>query len=808
MKKNLFIFILFLLTLQLHAQTKQGNISGIVKDNADKPVAFANAVLLQSNDSSLVKGAITDENGKFIFEGITPGSFNLVIAQVGYKKYSEPVFYEGDNLTLPPVMLGDGAVNLKEATIESVKPFIEHRVDRTVVNIENSIVNSGSTVLEILKRSPGISVDNNDNVSLKGKQGVQIMIDGKLSYLTGSDLTNLLKNMHAEELSQIEIITNPSAKYDAAGNSGIINIKLRKKQNLGFNGSLNASYGQGVYPDFNTGINMNYRNEKFNAFGNYHYGQQFYFENNTLIRRFKETDYTAVFDQRSYGKTESENQNIKAGVDYFINSKHTIGFLMKGNFNTSDDKTTSTTQITNQSVLADSGYTTINTSDRKWNNYTLNLNHSFTIDTLGKELTTDLDYAHYDTHSDNNFNTRHFSPDPLYIPYVELERNNQPAKITVKSAKIDYAQPFGKNMKLETGVKSSYVTTDNDVKYYSIIDNQDIIDTGKTNHFNYTENINAVYVNWSGEFGKWGMQAGLRGEQTISKGEQITASQNFKRDYIQLFPSAFLSYKLNKNNQFGLNYSRRIDRPAYQQLNPFRYFLDPNTYEEGNPNLQPQFTHSFELSHTFMDVVTTTINYSHTTNAMTDISKQIDSTRTTFVTTENFESHDNYGLSVSIPFQVTKWWLTSNNINVFNNRFTGITSGINVDKQLTTYMVNTDNSFQLPGNYAFELSAYYNSKMVWATFLIDPQYSVSAGFSKKFFDKRLNLKVDINDIFKTEKTIAKVNYGNINFDFQQLEDSQFVRFHLTYNFGKRTVEQARRRHTGAEDELNRVKTGK
>jgi outer membrane beta-barrel protein/carboxypeptidase family protein len=808
MKKILFIFILLFAVLQLHAQTKHGNISGTVKDNANKPVAFANAVLIQSNDSSLVKGSITDENGKFTFEDIAPGSFILMIAQVGYKRYSEPISYEGNDIVLPPVMLGDGAINLKETTIESAKPFIEHRVDRTVVNVENSIVNSGSTVLEILKRSPGVSVDNNDNVALKGKQGVQIMIDGKLSYLTGSDLTNLLKNMRAEEISKIEIITNPSAKYDAAGNSGIINIKLRKKQNLGFNGSLNSSYGQGVYPDFSTGINLNYRNEKFNAFGSYNYGQQFFFENNTLIRRFKETDYTALFDQRSYGKTESEYHNTKAGVDYFINSKHTVGVLLKGNFNASDDKTTSTTQITNQSVQADSGYTTVNTSNRKWNNYTLNLNYSFTIDTLGKELTMDLDYARYDTHSDNNFNTRHFSPDLFYIPYVELERNNQPAKITVKSAKIDYTQPLQKNMKLEAGIKGSYVTTDNDVKYYSIIDGLDVLDTGKTNHFNYTENINAAYVNWSGEFGKWGVQAGLRGEQTISKGEQITASQNFKHDYIQLFPSAFLSCKLNKKNQFGLNYSRRIDRPAYQQLNPFRYFLDPNTYEEGNPNLQPQLTNSFELSHTFMDVVTTTINYSHTIDAMTDISKQIDSTRTTFVTTENFESHDNYGLSISIPFEVTKWWLTSNNINVFNNRFTGITSGVNVDKQLTTYMVNTDNSFQLPGEWTFELSAYYNSKMVWATFLIDPQYSFSAGISRKFFDKRLHLKVDINDIFKTEKTIAKVNYGSINFDFKQLEDSQFVRFHLTYNFGKRTVEQARRRHTGAEEEQRRVKTGK
>src|SRR6185436_7723667 len=465
MRKNLSIFILLLYSALLHAQSKEGNISGTIKDNEGKPVAYANAVLVQSSDSTLVKGAITDEGGKFVFEDIEAGSYNLMVAQVGYKRHAEPVSYDGNDMTLPPVTLEGGAVNLEEATIEAVKPFIEHRVDRSVVNVENSIVNSGSTVLEILKRSPGVTVDQDGNVSLKGKQGVQIMIDGKPSYLSASDLANMLKNMRAEELSQIEIITNPSAKYDAAGNSGIINIKLRKKQNLGFNGSLHTSYGQGVYPDFSAGLNLNYRNEKFNAFGSYNYGKQFYYEDNMLLRRFKETDYTSVFDQQSFGKTESNHHNTKAGLDYFINSKHTVGFLVKGNFNTNDDKTTSTTQIINQSLTSDSGYTAVNTTNSSWNNYTVNLNHRFTIDTLGKELTTDLDYANYDNHSDNNFRTDHFSPDPFYVPFLELERNNQLAEITIKSAKIDYTQPLLKNMKLEAGVKSSYVITDNDVKY-------------------------------------------------------------------------------------------------------------------------------------------------------------------------------------------------------------------------------------------------------------------------------------------------------------------------------------------------------
>ena len=807
MKNYSTIFFCFLFAFRMQAQT--GTISGVLKDKNGSSIAFANTVLLHATDSTLVKAAITDESGKFEFENVNAGRLLFMTLQVGYKSFSKEIEFKGINYAMPDVVLDAGVVNLKEAHITATKPLIEHQVDKTVVNVENSIINTGSTAIEILKRSPGISVDNDGNISLKGKQGVLVMIDGKPTYLSASDLFTMLKNMRSDELSKIEIITNPSAKYDAAGNSGVINIKLRKKQNLGLNGSARVSYGQGVYPDFGTGINLNYRNQKFNVFGSYDYEQSFYFEKNTLLRNFQQGDDVSKFDQFTFDKARSENHSSRAGMDIFINSKHTLGVLSKVNFNTNDDKTVSTTYISkNLLTVPDSGYSTVNKSNGKWNNYSFNINHRFEMDTTGRELTTDIDFAKYENRKDFNFVTDYFSDLPGYIPYTETERNEQPATITIQSAKMDYSQPVGIKMKLEAGLKSSYVVTDNDVRYFKIIDNTDIPDTGKTNRFTYRENINAAYVSLQREFGKIQAQLGLRAEQTSAKGEQLTTNKNFTHDYLQLFPSAFLSYKPNDKNQFGLNYSRRIDRPAYEQLNPFKYYLDPRTYQEGNPDLDPQMTHSVELSHTYLDAITTTINYSHTVQAMTEISKQNEATYTTFVTTENFEAHDNYGLSVTIPYQITKWWLTSNNINVFNNQFKGLVESFEVNKRLTTYMAYTYNSIKLPRGWTVELSAYYNSKMVWATFLIDPQYSVSAGIAKSFFKDRLNLRVNINDIFKTEQSTASVKYNKIDFTFHQVQDSQFVRFHLAYNFGKRTVEQARRRNSGAQDEQNRVRTGK
>ena len=273
------------------------------------------------------------------------------------------------------------------------------------------------------------------------------------------------------------------------------------------------------------------------------------------------------------------------------------------------------------------------------------------------------------------------------------------------------------------------------------------------------------------------------------------------------FPSTFFNYRFNDKNQVGLNYSRRIDRPAYQQLNPFRYFLDPYTFEEGNPNLQPQLTHSVELSYTYMQSVSAAVNFSHTDDAMTQITKQVDSARTTFVTTENLESHENIGLAISIPYEITKWWLTSNNINIYNNSYSGIVSGGLIEKRLTSYQFNSNNSFRLPKGWSLELSGFYNSQIIYGTFLLEPQYSFSGGVGKSFFHDRVILKVDVNDIFHTEKTNAVIKYNNIDATFDQINDTQFVRFHVTYNFGKQTVQQAKRRRGGAEDEQNRVRTG-
>jgi len=809
MKNYYLSFLLFIFSLPPVLAKQIPVVSGKIKDTQSNPAAFANVILLNASDSAIVKAALSNESGEYEFVNINAGKYIVLVSQIGNKFYSDPfTVNEGEELVqVASITLPDNALTLSEASVAAYRPFIEHRIDETIVNVENSIVNAGGTALEVLKRSPGITVDNEGNIRLTGKQGVLIMIDGKPTYLSSRDLYEMLRNMSSDQLSQIVIMTNPSAKYDAAGNAGIINIKMKKKQNLGLNGTARISYGQGRYPDFGTGINLNYRNEKINLFGNYDFMRAFYFEEITNNRRFTEENYTSSFEQETFDKGGFYSNNFRGGVDYYADKKNTIGLLVRGNLFNNHDNTTAKTYIKNLSETADSGYVTENINDSKWNTLSANLNYVLKIDTLGSELSADADVARYANASDFIFETDHYSADGT-LSYSELATDKQPADISIRSLKLDYLKQLPNKMKIEAGGKTSFVKTENDVQYFNYVNDVAILDTGKTNHFTYGENINAVYINWAGEFKKLGIQIGLRGEQTVADGEQTVHDQSFHHNYFDLFPSTFFTYTFNEKHQARMNYSRRLDRPGYSQLNPFRYFIDPYNYYEGNPNLTPQFTQVFELSYNFLRMYSIAVNFSHTDDAMTQIATQIDSIHTTYLRTENLKSNDNIGVTMNIPLHIASWWESNNIITVYNNEYTGISSVGEVDKRLTTFSFNSYNSFVLKSGWSFELSGYFNSSALYGTTVSNPIGSVSAGFSKRFAKERFQLRANINDIFHTEITTSVIKYQNIDVDFKRVYDSQFIRLHLSYNFGKKSVARARQRTTGAQEEQNRINTNR
>ena len=591
MKKLLIVFTIMFFAIKCMAQTNETIVSGSAVDTKNAPVESATISLMKSKDSSIIKIAVSDKEGKFSFTGIPFGSYFITISAVSFAKTNSPVFMISENNTtvrLGALILKEIPKNLSAVVVTSKKPLIEQKIDRMVVNVDASVTNVGSTALEVLEKSPGVSVDKDGNISLKGKSSVMVMIDGKPSYLSGAELANLLGNMNSNQLSQIEIMTNPSAKYDAAGNAGVINIKTKKSITQGFNGSVTLSYGQGVYPKTNNSIMLNYRTNKVNTFLNYGYSLNKGFMDFDIQRNFFGTNGIKIseLDQQSNRINQSQNNNLKLGLDYFINKQTTLGIVTTGFLAPQKQDGFTTSYLKDDNTNINSIEKTIRTVDNTWKNGAVNLNFHSSFDSSKKDITANFDYLHYDFSGSQNITGLTYNPNKI-LQASNYLKNLLPLTIDIYSGRLDYAQPLNNGVKLETGIKSSLVKTNNVSNFYNLSNNHWLTDSTLSNAFNYSENINAAYLNLNKKFGKWMVQAGVRLENTNYKGLQSSLSQksdsSFSRNYTSLFPTAFISYEMNGNNQFALSIGRRIDRPAYQELNPFIGFIDKYTYSTGNP---------------------------------------------------------------------------------------------------------------------------------------------------------------------------------------------------------------------------------
>ncbi|MDQ3395119.1 MAG: outer membrane beta-barrel protein [Bacteroidota bacterium] len=792
----------------------QGKIEGTLKDASGKPLEFVNVMLLSSTDSALVKGAASDAHGKYIIENVAEGKYVIAASQVGFEKAFSDIFSINQNQTIvkmPVLTLKEDVKLLSEITVETTKPFIEQEIDKMVINVENSIVSSGNNALEVLEKAPGVTIDRqNEQIQLKGKQGVIVLINGKQTYLSGQDLTNLLKSTSSESIEKIEIITNPSSKYDAAGNSGIINIKMKKNNNFGTNGSATVGAGYGRFGKKNASIMLNHRAGKINTFGNYSYFNGKSFQSNEISRVIPYDGTVTYFDQESYRPNQFIGNNFRGGIDYFASSKSTFGFLVTGFANNWEQF-----DAENRSVLRnESGdkilkpITNVAIDDKR-SNITGNLNYKYDFNDKGQELTVDLDYSRYDGNSFNNLVTEYYDAQNNTAQPAEEIRNFMPSNINIWAIKSDYTLPLEGGAKLEAGIKSSYINSDNDLIFENYIENGWYLDESKSNHFKYEENINAAYANYGGKINdKTTYQMGLRLEQTYSKGHSITLNETVERNYINLFPTLFLSRNIDSSNVVNLSYSRRIDRPNYQDLNPFVFYLDPYTYQKGNPFLQPQLTHSMQLTHMFKNKLNTTLGYSRTTDViMGEVPGQIPEENITFVTTENLASQDNINLTISYPLKVANWWNIQNNLNVFYNQYNSTYLDGPFNMEIVAWNAYIANNFILGKGFTAELAGWYNSKNIYGFFVSEPMGAFSVGLQKTMFDKKLTVKVNVNDPLFLNRFRGSANYQDIKLDVLSRWESRVARLSLTYNFGNQNVKGARQRSTGTEAERNRAGGG-
>lgn len=810
-------FVLFLLTTFIlsSAQEQRRKISVTISNEQKAPLESATIELLQAKDSALVKTALSDRSGLAEIEQVLPGSYLLRVSMVSHENFYSAPFILGDtDLVLQPLVLRPSVQNqLEGVTVTGRKPFIQRMTDRIVVNVENSVVSAGASALDVLERSPGVSVDQNDAISLRGKGGVVIMIDGKPSPLGAADLANYLRGLPSNAIESIHIITNPSARYDAAGNSGIIDIRMKKDQKLGTNGTFTIGAGQGVYPKANSGLTLNHRNKSLNIFGNYNYSYREGLNHLLLNRNFFQNGvFNGADDKDNYSKTAYNSHTVRAGADFFPSAKTIIGFVISSNFNKIDRTSNNNSIVQNAQTQPTFTFKTIANNDDGQRNAVANVNFKHSFNNKGRELTADVDYGRFSTNSLSSTATRYFKLDGSMQQPTYILNGDQDGKLTFKTAKADYVHPLEKG-KFELGFKTSLVNSDNNAKFFDVSSGTPINDVNKTNQFFYEENNNALYANYSTEFKKFSLQLGLRSEQTNINTHQVVNNVKWDSSYLQLFPSAFLTYKFREEESVGFSVSRRIDRPGYQHLNPFLFLIDVTTYATGNPRLLPQLSWSYEMSYTLKNL-NFTLGYSHTRNIhnmaiarFKDVFPSIPSDDNVTVQIPiNLEAFDYYGLNISAPVRVSKWWNIVNNGDIYYAHYNGNLAGSALNNGSAVFEAKTNNTFTIPGGWTAELNASFSSGGPYGFMVSKPQWGLSTGVQKTAFKGNGTLRFNVSDIFWTNRPRATITYEGVYVEnWTAFRETRVASLSFSYRFGNSKVQAARKRTTASEEE--RIRAG-
>lgn len=803
-----FLLLILAAAVSVNAQ----NISGVAKDADGKAINGATISLLKDTGNAVIKLAVAKQDGTYFFENVQTGKYRVSASHVGFAPMVSPVFeLIGETATAPELKLARASGQMNNVVITATKPIVEVKADKTVLNVEGTINSVGSDALELLRKSPGVMVDKDDNLSVNGKNGVQVYIDGRPTPLSGQDLANYLKSMQSSNIEAIEIITNPSAKYEAAGNAGIINIRLKKNKSLGTNGSVNAGVNVGYYPKYNGGFSLNYRNQSINVFGNYNYNNS---EMRNTMALYRTTGDT-LFDQRGSMKMMNEGHNFKAGFDYFINKQSTIGVMVNGNISDGAVSNYSSTPI---SYLPTKTVDRILVADNKSvmdrSNLNVNLNYSYNT-ASGKSLTLNADYGYYDVYNNQFQPNFYYNASNNTVVSSVVYRMISPTNIYINSLKGDWEQNFKKG-RLGYGGKLSYVKTDNDFERYNVNGSNEVLDRDRSNLFNYKENINAGYVNYNQQLKGVMIQMGLRVENTVSKGNSygeknngsgyIKVEDEFKRNYTDFFPSAALTFNKNPMSQFGVTYSRRIDRPAYQDLNPFEFKLDEYTYQKGNINLRPQYTNSFGISHTYKYRLNTSLNYSHVKDIFTMLIDTTEKSKS-FFSKKNLATQDIISLTISYPYQYKSYSVFANLSSNYSMYKADFGPGRKIDLNAFGLTLYAQNSLKLDKakKWTAELTGFYSSPTVWqGAFKSKTLWGVDAGLSKQLWNNKATLKASVSDVFNSLKFQGSQNFAGQTTRVRAQWESQQVKLNFVYRFGSAQVKAARNRNIGSEEENKRT----
>lgn len=738
-------------TLSLSAQ--HAGLRGQLQSPGGEAVAFASIGLYQTADSSLAKAGTSDELGVFELNGLGPGRYYLKATGLGVGNFqkSDIVLQADQQLELGVLVFATQSLELAEMTVTASRALLEIRPDRTVFNVEGTINSAGSDAITLLRKAPGVTVDNNDNINVLGRAGVLLYVDGKRLPLTGNDLTTYLQTLPAEQIDRIEIITNPGAKYEAEGNAGIIDIRLKRDKSHGANGSVNTTYSQGIYHRANVSATGNYRNRWFNTFGNVGLGDG---------RGFNDMDFLStlngiVQEETIRQRNDWDFHNYRLGTDFFLGKKHTIGLLLGGGANTRQglnfDRITLAQQNTPASIDSILVAATDERSRRAQQTY--NLNYRFE-DAKGQSLNIDLDYGNYRNGNQRYQPNRYYDAGENILLTEVISSFDTPSEIDIYTFQADYEAKIGGGT-WAAGSKLSQVISDNTFLFFDETNGAPVRNDRRSNRFRYDEKVYAAYLNYARPLGKkWNLAAGLRAEQTDARGDLQAFLPELEEPpvtfrYLSWFPTAGLTWTPSEKHSLALNGGRRINRPDYHVLNPFNNQLSQLSYEKGNPFLRPEIVNNAELGYTLAQRYMLKLSYSRTADQITRLMAPDDEDpRAGFITWANLADQTTLSLNISAPVQLFRWW---------NAYFNGSAShldnqadygdGAVVDVQAFTYSIFQQHTFDLPWKLKAEVSGYYSGPGVWGgVFVYESNWSLNLGLQRRFLHDRLNVRLSADDI--------------------------------------------------------------
>ena len=784
--------------------SQEGSLSGSLQDQKQETIPFATVAVMKLPDSTVVTGTTTEMDGSFEMQTPQKGEYLLRFSAIGFESaYTSPFDISAPDFkkNFGTVVMKTAVTSLDEVMIKTWRPRVKVESGKMVMRVEGTAVSAGSTAYEMLSKAPGVSVGQNGEFSINGKKGVAVMIDGRMTYLAPAELQTMLEGMPAENLEEIEVINNPSAKYDAEGAAGILNIKLKKNSMSGLNASVYGGVEFGKQTLFNGGANLGYKSGKWNSFANIDISERGVYRDQSNIRTFSGTvDYTQ-YEQAGLQKRKDFIPSIQLGTDYEINEMNSLGAMANVMYRDRTMNWNTNNKLGNPgeeylSIEAENG------QDQTYRNAQFNVHYTGKLDTLGTQISADVDFARlnredFSDHSNNYFYHETGEEE------LELLNSDSFSDFDIYAAKIDFSKPLSEKASFQIGVKASKVVSKSELQFFEMQNNNNVYLPERSDSFEYEEKIYAAYLSYGNRLSdKWNLQAGLRAEQTVGVGHSAVLDEVGSRDYLEFFPNLMLEQKVSENYKLNYSYSKRISRPNYSYFNPVAFYLDPYSYVLGNPDLKAEITSSYKVSQTFFKKYHLMLSYDHVKNFSAEVPAIDSETGETVFNTKNLDNSRSYTATIVAPVELASFWNTNNNLVLNQQHFDITLDGKEVSNDNFFYLFQSNHQINLPWDISFEVNGSLQGPVGYGVYTIDEQWWVDAGLKKSFLDDRLNITLNATDIFEGKRMDINAAFLGNSIYINQYFNEQTFSINLRYKLSS-SKSKIKARSTDLE-ELNRA----